>query len=322
MAIANSGSDENGRYKGGQAGDQTGKEWIIRNWYNRPWDCVLRYPVESVRRDIGLLAGHGANNDKIGYDQSQRGTFWQQLKTTPTYDPEAITVPCEADCSSGVAAIVKAAGHRNNVEALKNVSPDLWTGNMRQALKAAGFEVLTDSKYLTSDKYLLAGDILLNEKSHTAVQITDGSAANNAPSTPVKPATPSPAPSAPATPITPVTGANIAVDGIWGKDTTRALQRFFGTPQDGIVSSQMVAYKAKNPALLDSSWEWVANNQAKGSTVIRAMQCRLNVDRDGILGDGTVKALQKHMGTGVDGRLDYPSPCVKELQRRLNAGTF
>ncbi|MBR3586872.1 MAG: N-acetylmuramoyl-L-alanine amidase, partial [Oscillospiraceae bacterium] len=32
--ISNSGSDENGAYSGGQAGDQTGKEWRMRDWYN------------------------------------------------------------------------------------------------------------------------------------------------------------------------------------------------------------------------------------------------------------------------------------------------
>ena len=46
--ISNSGSDENGAYSGGQAGDQTGKEWRMRDWYNRPWTCVLRYPDQKV----------------------------------------------------------------------------------------------------------------------------------------------------------------------------------------------------------------------------------------------------------------------------------
>ena len=36
--ISNSGSDERGAYKGGQAGDQTGREWQIRSWYN---SCLL-----------------------------------------------------------------------------------------------------------------------------------------------------------------------------------------------------------------------------------------------------------------------------------------
>ncbi len=33
---------------GGQAGDQTGKEVYIRSYYNKPWDCILRYKEEST----------------------------------------------------------------------------------------------------------------------------------------------------------------------------------------------------------------------------------------------------------------------------------
>ena len=43
----------------------------------------------------------------------------------------------------------------------------------------AGFEILTDSKYLTSDVYLLAGDILLNDVYHTAINLTNGSKAES-----------------------------------------------------------------------------------------------------------------------------------------------
>lgn len=42
--ISNCGHDENNRYRGGKAGDQTGTEWRVINWYNRPWKCVLRHP--------------------------------------------------------------------------------------------------------------------------------------------------------------------------------------------------------------------------------------------------------------------------------------
>ena len=31
--ISNCGHDENGRYSGGKAGDQTGTEWQVINWY-------------------------------------------------------------------------------------------------------------------------------------------------------------------------------------------------------------------------------------------------------------------------------------------------
>jgi len=175
--ISNCGHDENNRYRGGKAGDQTGTEWRVINWYNRPWKCVLRHPNADVRAMIASMAKAAANNNLIGYDQSQRGTFWTNLADS-NYDPAQITVACEADCSSGVAAIVKGAGYRLGIDALKKVSTACYTENLRAALKAAGFEVLTESKYLTSDAYLFAGDILLNDNAHVATNLTTGSKAS------------------------------------------------------------------------------------------------------------------------------------------------
>lgn len=39
--------NEKGRTTGGQPGDQTGKELYVRNYYNSPWDIVLRYPEQE-----------------------------------------------------------------------------------------------------------------------------------------------------------------------------------------------------------------------------------------------------------------------------------
>lgn len=174
--ISNSGGDENGKISGGAAGDQTGNEWSLRAWYNRPWNCILRHPDASVRAKIAELGEKAAKNNKIGYDQSQRDTYWTQLQKAG-YDPSKITTACEADCSAGVIANVRAAGYLLGVAALKNVSAS-YTGNMRAGFKAAGFTVLTDSKYLTSPDYLLPGDILLNDTHHTATNITKGSKAD------------------------------------------------------------------------------------------------------------------------------------------------
>lgn len=171
--ISNCGSDERGKYTGGNAGDQTGKEWRLINWYSG-WKCVLRHPDPNVRAMICQMAKDAANNNLIGYDQGQRLTFWQQLEKS-NYDPAQIKTACEADCSSGVAAICKAVGYRLNIAALKNISIYVYTGNERAALKAAGFEVLTASKYLTSDAYLLEGDVLLNDSCHTTINVTNGS---------------------------------------------------------------------------------------------------------------------------------------------------
>lgn len=36
VRVSNCGHDENGRYAGGKAGDQTGGEYCLRPWYSRP----------------------------------------------------------------------------------------------------------------------------------------------------------------------------------------------------------------------------------------------------------------------------------------------
>ena len=86
----------------------------------------MRHPDEKVRKMIADMARAAAKNNLVGYDQSQRYTFWEHLKASE-YDPAGITIACEADCSSGVAAIVKAVGYRLNMQKLKNVSIYLYT---------------------------------------------------------------------------------------------------------------------------------------------------------------------------------------------------
>lgn len=173
--ISNCGHDENGTYSGGRAGDQTGSEWEIRSWYSRPWTSVFRYPLRAARDLIAELAAEAAENDKIGYDQGNRTSFWTQLKKS-NYRPKDITVACETDCSAGVAAIVKATGYILNIPELKDVSIDMHTGSETMELISAGFTQLTDAMFLDSDRYLLPGDILLCKGHHTAINLSTGSA--------------------------------------------------------------------------------------------------------------------------------------------------
>ena len=172
--ISNCGGDERGKITGGQAGDQTGKEWTIVPWYSRPWYCVLRHPDPNVRKLLADYARAAALNDNIGYDQWERLTFLAELKVSD-WNPANITNKCEADCSSGVVAITIAVGNVIGIEALAELNPKLYTGNMRNAFKNAGFECLTEKKYKNSDKYLLPGDILLNDTHHTAINLDFGS---------------------------------------------------------------------------------------------------------------------------------------------------
>jgi hypothetical protein len=144
----------------------------MRSWYDRPWSCVLRYPDQKVALKIAQLAIDAALNDKVGYDQSQNRTYLSQLKAVG-WEPSKITVACEADCSAGVCANVTAAGYLLGIKSLQTHT-GTYTGNMRSALMKAGFQLLTDSKYLTGGNYLLPGDILLNDGHHTATNVTLG----------------------------------------------------------------------------------------------------------------------------------------------------
>ena len=176
--LSNCGHDEHYQYQNGTAGDQTGTEWELRQWYSYPWQYMIRYPDASIGQLIADLAIEAANNDHVGYDQNERYTFYQQLKAAG-YRPANIQTNCEADCSSGVAAIVKAVGYLKGIQKLQDVSSACYTGNIRFALESAGFKVYTDAKYLNSPDYLLPGDLLLKEYGHIATNVTRGSKAGS-----------------------------------------------------------------------------------------------------------------------------------------------
>ena len=173
--ISNSGKDENGAYHGGKAGDQTGHEWELKAWYNRPWTVVLRYPNYAVAKKIAELGIAAALNNKIGYDQYERTSYWTQLKAA-NFDPSKINTPCEQDCTAGVSSNVRATGYIFGIKALEDI-PICSSRDMRSKFVKAGFKALTASKYLTSGNYLLPGDILLCENHHAATNITLGSKA-------------------------------------------------------------------------------------------------------------------------------------------------
>ncbi len=169
VKIGQASRDERGRYSGGAAGDQDGKEVAVRGWYNRSWNKLLRAKKAAVREKIAKAMEAACANDKIGYDQSQRTTLYKLCRAN-NFNISAINEPCETDCSALVAVCVNAAGIY--------VSGDIYTGNEAAALIATGeFELLTEPKYLVSDEYVKRGDILLYEFHHTAVVLGNGNKA-------------------------------------------------------------------------------------------------------------------------------------------------
>jgi len=62
--------DERGQYRGGAAGDSTGTEVAIQNWYKNGWDTVLRPKTAILAEKIATADEKACGNNKIGYDQN------------------------------------------------------------------------------------------------------------------------------------------------------------------------------------------------------------------------------------------------------------
>lgn len=169
VRIGHASIDENGNASGGRGGDQTGKELCIRDWYTKGWNVLLR-PVRADLAEKSAGACEAAcRNGQIGYDQSGRNTLYQKAKAVG-FDLAAIAEPCECDCSSLMHVCAMAGGAK-----LSYGSNGYTTRTMVRAFVSSGdYTKMTDSKYLTSDKYLQRGDILVKEGSHTAMVLDNG----------------------------------------------------------------------------------------------------------------------------------------------------
>jgi len=171
--IGHARQDENGGYSGGAAGDQTGKEVCVTSWYSNSWGAVLRCKDAVQAEKIAKACEAGCANNKIGYDQNQRNTLNTQAAKV-NYDLSKITTACECDCSSFMSVCAQAAGI--NIPYSSGNAPTTTT--MQSQFNSTGmFQVLTDSKYLTSDEYLQRGDILVKSGSHTAMALSSGTKA-------------------------------------------------------------------------------------------------------------------------------------------------
>nr|DAE90290.1 MAG TPA: CHAP domain protein [Caudoviricetes sp.] len=117
-------------------------------------------------------------------------------------------------------------------------------------------------------------------------------------------------------------GTNSMTDAWWGRATTYALQASLGTPADGIISGQD-PYVEDNVTRAGTGWE--TEEDPEGSQVIEALQQKLGVEVDGIVGPDTISALQQHLKNRghdleVDGVAGYRT--VECLQYELSNGTL
>ena len=172
VKLASSSKDENGRYTGGQKGDQTGQEVHILNWYSNGWNRVLRPKTQTLAENIARAAEAGCANDYIGYSQGARNTLYIEAQKVGL-DLSKITTPCDCDCSSFVSICCICAGLSPSLFYAGNNMCTTWT--IQEACEKTGqFIVYSNGLYTQSKDYLQRGDILLNTNSHVVIVLSDG----------------------------------------------------------------------------------------------------------------------------------------------------
>lgn len=152
-----------------KAGDQTGKEVCIREWYEKPWDFMLHYPDESIAQKAVSAAVKLAKSNLVGYDQSERNTLYNALKHHNFNVDEYIKsgVKTETDCSAFIYAVYCCF-----IPAMRSNDNAPVTMTMDYLYRQWGFVKHTGNGYLTGHN-LTPGDILVNELSHTAMVCDD-----------------------------------------------------------------------------------------------------------------------------------------------------
>lgn len=164
MRIANAVSNENGTSKGGVAGDQTGKEIRLQNWYKRfgGWDTYLEPLDGMIAHRAGKIAKIIAENDSFGYDQVHR---WSGLEAYPN--------GCgDFDCSSLAISCYILGG--------LDIPAKGYSGDIVKRLVATGkFRAWTDSEHTDSDALAVAGGIYVATGKHVVICVDDEAESGN-----------------------------------------------------------------------------------------------------------------------------------------------
>lgn len=160
-------ASENGTINGVK-GDSTGKEVCEQEWYMNPWDFMAVHPDAAVREKHAAAIEAACANDNIGYGQGDRNTL-NALAKTVRYDLRKVG-KCNCDCSSlqNVAAVASGAA------GVSYGSNGWTTSKMEEALKAAGYKIITKKEYLGSAAYCIRGAIYVKASSHAACGLDNG----------------------------------------------------------------------------------------------------------------------------------------------------
>ena len=94
------------------------------------------------------------------------------------------------------------------------------------------------------------------------------------------------------------TGSKLKIDGRTGPETWKALQRHLGHPVvDGAIEHQSYRHTELGNGISPNGWVF-SGRKSKGSKTMRRLQARVGVAQDGVVYEGTTKALQRAINAG------------------------
>lgn len=154
------------RSKNGKAGDQTGQEVRIAKKESTDFDFYVRFLFKTPRKLFLLNAKKCANSDLIGYSQSDRYSFYDQLVRCK-YDLDeylASGIKTNCDCSSLVMSLINSLAHRSEI--YKFDIHGYATFNMVNYFRDYPNKFVIRNIY--SNTQLMPGDIIV-KAGHTAI---------------------------------------------------------------------------------------------------------------------------------------------------------
>ncbi len=159
----------------GNKGDSTGREVTTKIWFDGGWTVCLRPKTAELAEKSVKACLEGCANNNIGFGTADRNSAYESYQkvgkvskiTKSNTDSVAFMTLCAIDGGCG------GLNYKGNAPVNTNVrNKFVGTGD---------YEALTDSKYLTSEKYLKSGDILVRETESVAYEkalavmvLTDG----------------------------------------------------------------------------------------------------------------------------------------------------
>lgn len=145
-----------------KAGDQkNGAEVSTQNFYvhSKGW-YVLRAKSQTIANKLASAMDKACKNNNIGYDQFNRNTLYNSVKSK-SFDPSEAKSPIETDCSALVRVCLAYAGV---------MVQDFNTATEKAVIEKTG--KFTTHKYSNGFE-LKKGDILVTQtKGHTAIVVS------------------------------------------------------------------------------------------------------------------------------------------------------